>query len=231
MKMSDKTNKSHTNSNKQSWKRMSFKGNKVWAALTANGDFLEKNNKILIKYNLKQDYEYWINKDNLKPEAEAMHKKKTKKEQHKTKKNKNSEEAHDISENDNTIIIYTDGASSGNPGPAGIGAVLVFGKHKKEISEFIGIATNNIAELTAIEKALQTLKTYNLPVRLFTDSSYCHGLLSKGWKPKANIELVNRIKKMIEKFQDFKIIKVKGHEGIELNERADKLATSAIKNK
>ncbi len=225
---------------KNKWKRMSFKGNKVWAAIGPDGDFLIKNNKILIKYNLNQDYEYLIKKENLKPESNAVpgKKKKTGGEE-KTGKKKKTNPAkkirdkgaafNNISNSENTIIIYTDGASSGNPGPAGIGAVLVFNGQKKEISEFIGTATNNIAELTAIEKALEKLKTRDLPVRLFTDSTYCLGLLSKGWKPKKNLDLINRIKNLIQEFKDFKIIKVKGHAGIELNERADVLATSAIK--
>ena len=278
----DKTNK---------WKRMSFKGNKVWAAIGPDGDFLIKNNKILIKYNLNQDYEYLIKRDNLKPESDAIPGKKKKtgaakrnsgkgallktKRNSETKKDleakrdsgvkrdsgakrdsgtsliddtcrrkidkdisnedtlgeeiQNNTTFNNIPGSKNTIIIYTDGASSGNPGPAGIGAVLVFNEQKKEISEFIGTATNNIAELKAIEKALEKLKRRDLPVRLFTDSTYCEGLLSKGWKPKKNLNLINRIKNLIHEFKDFKIIKVKGHAGIELNERADILATSAIK--
>ncbi len=258
------------------WKRMSFKGNKVWAAIGPDGNFLVKNNKILIKYNLNQDYEYLIKRDNLKQESDAIpgKKKKTKKNTGTDKKlrdkklrdkkvgpdsektsdtnliydtcsrkddisisNKgtfseeiqNNTAFHNIPGSENTVIIYTDGASSGNPGPAGIGAVLVFNGKKKEMSEFIGTATNNIAELTAIERALEKLKRKDLPVRLFTDSTYCAGLLSKGWKPKKNLDLINRIKNLIHEFKDFKIIKVKGHAGIELNERADILATSAIK--
>ncbi len=235
----------------QSWKRMSFKGNKVWALLAENGEFLVRNGKILIKYNLKQDYEYWVKKDGIKPEKDAVPKKTS---QAKTKKNsgagintkanrlsdgislnrdlKKTDSGYDrtnnISAPENTIIIYTDGASSGNPGPAGIGVLLMSGEHKKEISEFIGTATNNIAELTAIKRALSELKTRNMPVRLFTDSTYCTGLLSTGWKPKKNFNLINTIKKLILEFKDFKIIKIKGHAGIEGNEKADSLATSAI---
>lgn len=265
---------------KNKWKRMSFKGNKVWAAIGPDGDFLIKNNKILIKYNLNQDYEYLIKRENLKPESDAVpgKKKKTKKQPRKQpdpakkirdkgakpyaaqKSGSNPSESNPVDDtcgckedanisnqntfskkirdhttfnnrpdSENTIIIYTDGASSGNPGPAGIGAVLEFNGHKKEISEFIGTATNNIAELTAIEKALEKIKRRELPVRLFTDSTYCAGVLSKGWKPQKNLDLINRIKNLIHEFEDFKIIKVKGHAGIELNERADVLATSAIK--
>ncbi|MBF0259666.1 MAG: ribonuclease HI [Desulfamplus sp.] len=132
---------------------------------------------------------------------------------------------------ENTIIIYTDGASSGNPGPGGIGVFLKFREHEKEISESIGHTTNNIAELTAIQRALLELKRYDLPVRLYTDSSYALGILTKGWKASKNQELVADIRRLTGKFMDLRIIKTKGHSGIEGNERADKLATQAIKKK
>jgi len=130
---------------------------------------------------------------------------------------------------DNCIKIYTDGASSGNPGPSGIGILLIYGEKKKEISKYIGLATNNIAELTAIKIALEELKRHDLPVRIFSDSSYSIGLLTKGWKPQKNRKLVSDIRKLTDKFSDLSFIKVKGHSGIKENEVADFLATSAIK--
>ena len=107
--------------------------------------------------------------------------------------------------------------------------MLSYGKHEKEISKYIGIATNNIAELEAIRTGLLEIKNTDLPVRLFTDSSYAYGVLVQGWKAKKNQEIIGSIINIISKFNDLKIIKVKGHGGIEGNERADFLATSAIK--
>jgi len=126
------------------------------------------------------------------------------------------------------ICIYTDGASSGNPGPSGIGILLLYGGHEKEISKYIGPATNNIAELEAIRLALLELKRTDLPVKIFTDSSYAYGVLTLGWKAKKNAELVKSIKKIISKFTKLKFHKVKGHAGIDGNERANDLATSAV---
>ena len=97
------------------------------------------------------------------------------------------------------------------------------------MSKYIGIATNNIAELEAIRMGLLAVKNTNLPVRVFTDSKYAYGVLVQGWKPKKNQEIIASIKKIILKFEDLKFIKVKGHVGIEGNERADVLATAAIK--
>ncbi|MBF0200201.1 MAG: ribonuclease HI [Desulfamplus sp.] len=133
-----------------------------------------------------------------------------------------------ISPPDNAVTIFTDGASSGNPGPSGIGAVLIYGKHEKEISEFIGESTNNIAELSAIQRALSQLKRRDLPVRLFTDSNYAIGMLTKEWKASRNRELIVDIKKLMAEFYDLKIMKIKAHAGFDGNERADMLATGAI---
>jgi ribonuclease HI len=128
------------------------------------------------------------------------------------------------------IHVFTDGACSGNPGPAGVGVVLYYNEHKKEISKFIGNATNNIAELTAIKIGLEAIKsTYrNLPVIIYTDSAYCHGLFTKDWNPKKNIELIMDIRSLIVQFSDIEFKHVKGHSDNPGNNKADILATSAI---
>ncbi len=208
------------------WKRMSFKGNKVWVSVTPDGQVFEKKDKVLIKYNLKQDYEYWIKKDSLEPLDQAVPAGKKKK-----KSPEKSSKVLDIiaKTRDNCIQIYTDGASSGNPGPAGIGVLLIYKENRKEISQSIGVATNNVAELSAIKVAVSHLKRHDLPVRVFSDSSYAIGVLTQDWKPQANLSLVAEIKGLIQPFADLEFIKVKGHAGIKENEVADFLATSAIK--
>ena len=220
--------------NKMNWKRMRFKNNKVWLALDQNQRPVVKNGKVLIKYQLDQDHEYWVHQKSVKPiDLSKSETKDPKKKQSgkKLNKNKTKEEMITIDEAlcDDAVCIYTDGASFGNPGPSGIGIVLSYGKHDKEISRYIGIATNNIAELEAIRTGLLELKNTDLPVRLFTDSSYAHGVLVQGWKARKNQDIIGSIINIISKFNDLKIFKVKGHSGIKGNERADFLATSAIK--
>jgi ribonuclease HI len=216
------------------WKRMRFKKNKVWLALEAGGDPVEKDGLVLIKYQLEQDYEYWVKKESVRPLDSPPQQDKPQKiartqKQASAKKSHSARTGSSPEPAENTICIFTDGASSGNPGPSGIGVVLRFGTHEKEISKFIGTATNNIAELKAIEAGLLAVKSTDLPVRVYTDSNYAYGVLSLGWKNKKNTEIVESIKKTISRFKDLRFIKVKGHAGHEGNERADFLATRAIK--
>jgi len=214
---------------------MCFKHNKVWVATGQDERPRAEKGKVLIKYQLDQPHEYWVHLESIRPlpdkggckldnakKKEAPGKASPKKSIHSRRK--------DLPMDDNrTILVYTDGASSGNPGPAGIGIFLRYGIHEKTISKYIGIATNNIAELEAIRVALAEIKNPELPVRIYTDSSYALGLLSLGWKPKKNQDLVLSIKKSMKKFSDLQFVKVRGHAGDPGNEMADRLATDAVK--
>jgi len=216
----------------ENWKRMMFKGHKVWLSLDDEQQPIVRNNKVLIKYQLDQEHEYWVRPEAVAPIDPSHVRKKSAGEGRLRKPSARAapKELRDESST-NAIHAYTDGACSGNPGPAGIGVVLRYGSQEKEISRHIGIATNNVAELTAIKAALQAIRTTQLPVRLYTDSAYCHGLLSLGWKPKRNEKLVASTKTLMEKFKDLKIVKVQGHVGIEDNERADRLARQGAASK
>lgn len=129
----------------------------------------------------------------------------------------------------NAIIAYADGACSGNPGPAGLGIVVVDGTTRIEISEHLGEGTNNIAELTAIERVLDAVTDNTRPLVIHTDSAYAIGVLSKGWKAKANIPLIERVRERLGQRPGTTLVHVRGHAGIELNERADELAREAVR--
>jgi ribonuclease HI len=126
------------------------------------------------------------------------------------------------------IAVWTDGACTGNPGPAGIGVVVIDGAERTELSEYLGQATNNIAELTAIERGLEVVADRSRPVFVHSDSSYAIGLLSKDWKAKANVDLVARIRALVAGFPAIRWVKVPGHAGVPENERCDQLARDAI---
>ncbi|MCA9676422.1 MAG: ribonuclease HI, partial [Myxococcales bacterium] len=129
------------------------------------------------------------------------------------------------------IAVWTDGACTGNPGPCGIGVVVVEDGERREASEYLGEGTNNIAELVAIERGLELVRDRQRCVLVHSDSSYALGLLGKNWKAKANAELVARLRKLAGEFADVRWIKVKGHAGVPENERCDQLARDAITNR
>lgn len=129
------------------------------------------------------------------------------------------------------IIVYADGACSGNPGPAGLGVVVVDGDEKRELSEYLGQGTNNIAELTAILRAAESLAGREKPVRIYTDSRYSIGVLTQGWKAKKNPELVATVKRALADVPDVELHYVPGHAGVALNEHADALAREAVDNR
>ncbi len=138
------------------------------------------------------------------------------------------------------VIIYTDGACSGNPGPGGWAAVLIYGEHKKEISGGNKETTNNIMELTAILEALKALKT-ECEVELYSDSAYSVNAFNQGWifnwikkgwktadgKEVKNKEIWQKIYSLTKKHK-VNFNKVKGHSDVELNNRCDELARAEI---
>jgi ribonuclease HI len=126
------------------------------------------------------------------------------------------------------IQVWTDGACTGNPGPAGLGVVIVDGDKRTELSEYLGEGTNNIAELTAILRGLAAVKDRSRPVVVYSDSAYSIGLLTKPWKAKKNVELVEAMRALCRTFPNLRFVKVAGHAGIALNERVDELARQAI---
>lgn len=140
------------------------------------------------------------------------------------------------------ITIYTDGACSGNPGPGGWAAVLLFEGNKKEISGGEKNTTNNIMELTAIIEGLKALKE-ECEVEVYSDSAYSvnafnqgwiYNWMKKGWKKADGNKVKNQElwQELYELTKKHKVTfnKVKGHSDVELNNRCDELARKAIEN-
>jgi ribonuclease HI len=129
-------------------------------------------------------------------------------------------------------LAYTDGACSGNPGPAGAGFVIIHpGGKIDEGYEFLGTSTNNVAELTAILRAVEIIPASAPSILVHTDSQYSIGVLTKGWKAKANQELVAVTKKALANRPQARLAYVPGHAGVPMNERADELAREAIRTR
>ena len=127
------------------------------------------------------------------------------------------------------LHLWSDGACSGNPGPAGAGTVLIDGDLVREWSTWLGTGTNNTAELTGILQGLEALpEGTDRTVVIHTDSQYCIGVLAKNWKAKANQELIAKTKARLAPLSQVVWHWVRGHEGVALNERCDELARQAI---
>lgn len=133
------------------------------------------------------------------------------------------------------LQIFTDGSARGNPGPGGYGAILVWGKHRKELSAGYKLTTNNRMELLAVIVALESLTREGLEVDIFTDSKYVCEAVEKGWlwgwvkkgfKDKKNPDLWMRFVPLYKKHK-LRFNWIKGHAGHVENERCDKLATEA----
>lgn len=140
------------------------------------------------------------------------------------------------------VIIYTDGACSGNPGPGGWGSILMIGENKKEISGGKKDTTNNVMELTAVIEALKLLKR-PCKVDLYSDSAYVVnaflqnwilGWIKNGWRNSNKEEVKNKELWQellsLTKTHNVTFHKVKGHADNEYNNRCDELARNAIKN-
>lgn len=235
------------------WDRRYFKGSKVYVEVDEDGELVVDGGRVQMKYSPSDDAKvYRAGASNISGPLDADGKPKSGKKSTKSTNSKKSAgtkspqyqiqptEAAMVSTEvpdellsyplpeDGIVEVYTDGACSGNPGPCGYGLLMRDGEDYREINQYLGTGTNNIAELTAIKVALENVEDKSRPVRIYTDSSYSIGVLTKGWKAKANRELILGIRDLLSGFDDVKLIKVKGHAGHPLNERADDLATSTL---
>jgi len=135
------------------------------------------------------------------------------------------------------IIMYTDGAARGNPGPGGYGTVLISGKYRKELSGGFRQTTNNRMELLAVIIGMEALKYNGSNVTVYSDSKYVVDAVEKGWvfnwekksyKGKKNSDLWKRFLILYKKHH-VKLNWIKGHANIPENERCDTLAVEASK--
>lgn len=138
----------------------------------------------------------------------------------------------------NQITIYTDGAASGNPGPGGLGVVLLAGPYRKELMAGFRLTTNNRMELLAVIIGLEALKNTGEEVTIYSDSRYVVDAVEKGWlfgwekkgfKGKKNPDLWQRFLNVYRKHR-ICFIWVKGHAEVPENERCDQLAVQAYKS-
>jgi ribonuclease HI len=136
----------------------------------------------------------------------------------------------------NQVIMYTDGAARGNPGPGGFGTILMYGNHQKEISRGYKLTTNNRMELMAVIAGLEALKKERLNITVYSDSQYVVKAVEEGWLKnwmntgfkggKKNRDLWTRFHELAQK-HNLRFIWVRGHADNIHNNRCDALATAA----
>ena len=140
----------------------------------------------------------------------------------------------------NQLIIYTDGAARGNPGPGGYGTILMWGDTKKELSGGYRYTTNNRMEIMAVIAGLEALKKDNLKITIYSDSQYVVKAVQEGWLKnwvatnfkggKKNKDLWLYYHELSQKHQ-IRFVWVKGHASNPNNNRCDELATAAADGK
>jgi len=238
------------------WVRCSFKDGEVWAQVGADGSLAATSGRVPVRYSNKPGakvYRAGVSRVSpvagAKPEeldegvsADAAKAKKSRgsgfgKAGTRSKAQQAAAKVDAASRlaalPEGTGVAYTDGGCRGNPGPAGSGVRLELADGRvAEASRSLGRGTNNIAELTAIDIALELLDEADVPVDapvvLFSDSSYARGVLTQGWKAKKNVELIQGLRARLKGRPGVDLQWVAGHSGIPGNERADALATAGV---
>jgi ribonuclease HI len=213
------------------WKEYEFKGQTVYVRVLATGKPIVHRGRVELRYKLGATKSYRASPDNLVAIEGAIVSDEDMGGSASSANRATLRETPKVAADEDTIVIHTDGACSGNPGPAGIGVHLQRADEIVEISEYIGSGTNNIAELTAILRGLECLREDEKKsvIHLYTDSGWSLGVLVGGWKAKTNLELIAEIKKLTDELPKLELLKVRGHAGEDGNEEADRLATMAVR--
>lgn len=207
------------------WVRANLRGNQVYARADEAGALVIESGRVEVRYRPKDGKSYRASPGNLTVSDPTPLPEDTCSEAQPAEKKVSVGEQGGSAEWE----AWTDGACSGNPGPAGLGVVLLHDGERTELSEYLGTGTNNVAELTAILRAVERVpREASLIVR--TDSKYSIGVLQKGWKAKANKELIATIIAALRGRPNVRLIYTPGHAGVALNERADALARMASVN-
>jgi ribonuclease HI len=211
-----------------------LRGQKVYARADAAGALAAEGGRVEIRYKPNDGRLYQARADNLEvadptvlPDDTCAPAEAVSKPDAKGGKAKAAAAAPAPAAAPGSVIAYADGACSGNPGPAGLGVVVIDGPTRVELSEYLGQGTNNVAELTAVLRALGEVAPER-PMTIHTDSQYTIGVVQKGWKAKANQALVAELRAALSTRPRTRLQYVPGHAGVLLNERADALAREAV---
>jgi len=238
------------------WTRMKLRQQKVWAECDEEGALIQNGGRVSIRYSADENARvYQASARNLAPIAGEQERRSfpqgevvapssssrgqglgSAKSRTEAQRERAVEVASELiaSFPEESFLLFTDGSCQGNPGPAGVGVFLKSPEGELvEHRRFLGRATNNIAELSAILDAIELVEQRLEgeiwpPVKIMTDSQYARGVLTQNWKAKANKELVMSLREKLRMYPSISIHWVAGHAGIDENEQADRLANEAL---
>jgi ribonuclease HI len=182
------------------WKRMRFRGERVWVAVNEDGSLRIHDGKAAIKYRLENDAQYWVRADAVHPIAP----------------DRSPDAAAQLPIDfigsayegcgPGTVCIFAEGVALGNPGPAGIGIVLRYEGLEKTLSASIGAATEAAAAIEAVGRGLAEIRLHEHPVRIFCSSGYAYGVLALGWKALRHAGRVGAVRRLMARFSDIQLV-------------------------
>ena len=182
------------------WKRMRFRGERVWVAVNEDGSLRIRDGKASIKYRLENDAQYWVRADSVHPIA--------------------PDRAPDAAAQlpidfgglppdgcgPGTICLFAEGVAMGNPGPGGIGIVLRYEAREKTLSASIGTVTEAAAAIEAVGRGLAEIRLHERPVRIYCSSGYAYGVLALGWKALRHAGRVDAVRRLMAHFSDIQLV-------------------------
>lgn len=211
------------------YKQMKFKDRLVFVETDEQGELVIDGGRASMKYRPDDDRVYHPWPGNL-TEVDQESDDSGKAPSRRVRAAPATKKAEGTGRNGEAIVAYTDGACIGNPGPSALGYLVIWPDGRQaQKGEPLGHGTNNTAELTAILRVLEMLDGATAPVTIHTDSAYAIGVLTRGWKAKANQALIRTIKLALSRVEKVELRKVAGHAGVAENELVDDLARTAAR--
>lgn len=214
------------------WKQYEFKGQTVYVRVLPTGKPIVRHGRVELRYKLGARKSYRASPEGLEPvEGDMIEDSEMSGNAGAGAATAALKETPTTPADADTIVIYTDGVCSGNPGPAGVGVYFERREQTVEISEYLGSGTNNIAELSAILRGLQTLRDDEREslIHLYTDSAWSLGVLVGGWKAKTNADLIEKIRAEMATLPRLELLKVRTQTGNAGSEEADRLSNKATR--
>jgi ribonuclease HI len=182
------------------WKRMRFRDERVWVAVNPDGSPRIRDGKVAVKYRLEGDAQYWVRADAVQPVIGDR------------RPDSAAQLPIDFDGpslqgcSPGTICVFAEGVALGNPGPGGIGVVLVYEGREKDMAARLENVTEAAAAIEAVGRALTEIRSPHHPVRISSSSGYAYGVLALGWKAARHAGRVEAVRRLMARFGDIRLV-------------------------